>query len=256
MWDAVLYDKLSKERMQPSIDLTARIADKTCRRVIDVGCGTGLSTIPLKRQWPEAEIVGVDLSAEMLEKAKLTLDNVTWLQRDCSKPIDDLGAFDIVFSNAFLQWLRNQEEFLRNTCELLNEDGVLAIQLPDFKSMPASGCIDLVTKEYPEILKSVENTIYADNFKIEEYYDILKRYYADVEVWRTDYYHVMPDHAGILEFIKGTALRPYLARMDQDTAKSFQCKILEELKKHYTVREDGKVLFEFKRMFMIARRKK
>jgi len=254
MWDAALYDKLSKERMQPSIDLTARIADVACRRIIDVGCGTGLSTIPLRRRWPDAEIIGVDLSAQMLEKAKRMLDSATWLQRDCSKPLNDLGKFDIVFSNAFLQWLRNQKEFLENTSYLLNEGGVLAIQVPDFKSMPASDCIKLTAEEYPEISKSVENTLYSENYDIEEYYDILNRYYSEVEVWRIDYYHVMPDHEAILEFIKGTALRPYLARMDHDTAEAFQCKIISELKKCYTVREDGNVLFDFKRIFMLARR--
>ncbi len=251
MWNAALYNKLSKERLQPSIDLVNRISGNDFRRILDVGCGTGLSSGTLYAQWPNAEITGVDLSAEMLEKARQTMETVTWLQRDCSKPLDDLGIFDLVFSNAFLQWLRNQEEFLRNVRKLLGNSGILALQVPDFKSMPACDCINKVTAAYGSIFHGIEKEIYTNN-AIEDYYDILKRYYSSAEVWKTGYYHVMISHEAILEFIKGTALRPHLERLDDGKAGIFLQSILEELKSVYPIQEDGTILFEFKRMFFVA----
>lgn len=251
MWNASLYDKMGKERMQPSLDLVSRISGREFKRIIDIGCGTGLSTILLRKQWPDAEIIGVDLSNEMLANAKQQLNSVTWLQRDCSKPLDDLGTFDLVFSNALLQWLKNQEEFLKNARLLLRGNGVLAVQLPDFESMPASDCISTVSAVYGDVFQGIDDELNR-NYRIEDYYDILKRYYSTAEVWRINYNHVMADHEAILEFIKGTALRPFLSKLSAGEVSQFLENVLLELKDRYSVREDGNVLFEFKRMFLLA----
>lgn len=251
MWDALLYEKLSKERTQPIHDLISRIATKTFNHIIDIGCGTGLSTYPLCKQWPDAEIIGVDLSNEMLQKAKQMPNSITWLQRDCSKPLDDLGKFDLVFSNAFLQWLKNQEEFLKNTSSLLSENGVLAIQLPDFVSMPASDCINTVAATYGELFSGIDQELYR-NYSVEKYYDILRQHYSAAEVWHVSYYHVMTDHNAILDFIKGAGLRPFLARLIPVVIDQFLEDVLNELKTCYPVGKDGNVLFEFKRMFLLA----
>ncbi|WKY44377.1 methyltransferase domain-containing protein [Eubacteriaceae bacterium ES2] len=251
MWNATLYDKMRKERLQPSLDLVGRIAGRQFNRIIDIGCGTGLSTAPLQKNWPDSEIIGVDLSNEMLEKARLQLETVTWLKRDCSQPLDDLGTFDLVFSNAFLQWLKNQEAFLENAHPLLNENGILAVQLPDFQNMAASDCINAVSAKYDSLFAEMD--LYH-NFPIESYYDILKKTYSHAEVWRTSYYHVLTDHKAILEFIKGTALRPFLARLTPDVENRFLDQILESLRDTYPVHPDGNVLFEFKRMFLLAQK--
>lgn len=102
MWNAEIYNRYGKERIQPSIDLVARIKDMKFKRIVDVGCGTGMSTAPLVSTWENAEIIGVDLSKEMLEKAREILPIVTFIQRDCSKPLFDMGAFDLIFCNAFV----------------------------------------------------------------------------------------------------------------------------------------------------------
>ena len=251
MWDASLYDKMGRERMQPSLDLINRIAGREFKRIIDIGCGTGLSTYPLRKEWPDSEIVGVDMSNEMLEKAKQRLETVTWLKRDCSVPLDDLGTFDLVFSNAFLQWLKNQELFLKNTRNLLSDNGILAIQLPDFLSMAASDCINSVAQEYGDVFRGIKKELYR-NYQVEDYYDILSRYYCTAEVWRTGYYHVMADREAILEFIRGTALRPFLKRLAPENQNQFLKSVLEEIEHSYPVREDGNVLFEFKRIFLLA----
>ena len=137
MWDAQLYHQYGNERLQPSLDLAAKISGKEFRRILDVGCGSGMSTACLAAAFPDAEIVGADLSDEMLHRAKQGLPTVEFVQRDCGKPLVDLGSFDLIFSNAFLQWLPNQEEFIQNSFDMLRENGTFAAQLPLFNEMPA-----------------------------------------------------------------------------------------------------------------------
>ena len=97
MWNAGLYERYGKERSKPSVDLAARLRDKEFQRILDVGCGSGMSTLPLVLSWENAEIIGIDRSAEMLKKAEEMLPAVTFLQRDCREPIFDLGTFDLAF---------------------------------------------------------------------------------------------------------------------------------------------------------------
>ena len=101
MWDADVYAKFRKERMQPSIDLLNRVSIGECNRIIDIGCGSGMSTIQLRKRFREAEIIGVDLSESMLRQAKDSVEDVKWIRRDCSKKLNDLGTFDLVFFQCF-----------------------------------------------------------------------------------------------------------------------------------------------------------
>ncbi len=94
MWNAEIYNRYGKESIQPSIDLVGRIREMKFQRILDVGCGTGMSTAPLVSTWENTEIIGIDMSKEMLEKAREILPAVTFIQRDCSKPLLDVGTFD------------------------------------------------------------------------------------------------------------------------------------------------------------------
>lgn len=100
-----------------------------------------MSTVPLRKRFKDSEIIGVDMSENMLTQAKKLVDDVKWIRRDCSEKLSDLGTFDLVFSNAFLQWLHNQEDFIMNTKELLNQNGILTIQIPSFEEMAISQII-------------------------------------------------------------------------------------------------------------------
>ena len=255
MWVAALYDKFKKERIQPSIDLLNRVEIKECKNIIDIGCGSGMSTLPLRERFPEARIVGVDLSENMLGQAKKMLGDVEWIKRDCGKKLEDLGTFDLAFSNAFLQWLPNQEEFICNTRELLTANGILAIQVPSFEEMEISNIIKDTAREFDEtkeLFCNMDQTNYM-NYTIGEYYDMFSRYYSDIEIWQTNYVHQMKDHASILEFVKGTALVPYLERLDHKQVEKFMEMLYSKTKQHYVESENKTVLFEFKRIFIIAR---
>lgn len=256
MWSADVYDKFRKERMQPSIDLLNRVNIGVCNRIIDIGCGSGMSTFPLRKRFRESEIIGVDLSESMLRQAKSLVEDVKWIRRDCSKKLNDLGTFDLVFSNAFLQWLHNQNEFIMNIKELLNDDGIFAIQIPAFEGMKISNIIKDTANEFDEKkeLFCNINQSTCSNLDLNEYYDIFNRYYSDIDLWQTNYIHQMKDHASIIEFVKGTALIPYLERLNDKQKDDFIKMLYAKIKQHYVECENGTILFEFKRIFIIAKK--
>lgn len=253
MWNAQLYGAYKKERSQPSADLVNRIKDNDFKRILDVGCGSGMSTAALAAAFKNAEIIGADLSENMLEAAKKTLPEIDFVQRDCSKPLFDMGKFDLIFSNAFMQWLTNQEEFINNSFEMLNENGVFAAQLPLSYLMPTSKCINEAKTVLPERLRNAEvrKTV---AFSANDYYDILSKLSDDVNIWVTDYYHVMDSHENILNFIRGTALNPYTEKLDEIECERFLNKVLDNIKNAYAVQKNGKILFPFKRLFIVAKK--
>ncbi|MFA6808362.1 MAG: methyltransferase domain-containing protein [Eubacteriales bacterium] len=253
VWNAELYDMFGKERLQPTLDLLNRIPDGNYLRIIDIGCGTGMSTLPLVQRFNCAKVIGVDYSKEMLQKAKLISQKVKWVQRDCSKSLDDMGDFDLVFSNAFLQWLQNQEEFIYNIYKILNQDGIFALQVPNYDNMPIKKCADRLVRSYGNRLEEVEKKM-CHNKSLNEYYDILCDHFSDVEIWQTNYSHVMNNYEEIVDFISSTGIRPYLEIMDIGEQNQFKNYLKEEIKKEYTVQKNGKIIFTFERIEFIARK--
>lgn len=251
MWNPKLYGAFEKERLQPSLDLAGRLKGKNFKRILDVGCGSGMSTSAVAAAFPEAEITGADLSESMLEAAAKRLPEINFVQRDCGRSLSDLGSFDLVFSNAFMQWLPNQGEFIENSFEILNENGVFAAQLPLSYLMPTKRCIDEAKDVLPERLRNAEIRKTAA-FSPNEYYEMLSRLSDSVDIWVTDYFHVMNGHEDILNFIKGTALNPYTERLSKKECDTFLNRVLENIKKAYAAEKNGKVLFPFKRLFMTA----
>lgn len=249
MWNADIYDRYGKERLQPSIDLVNRIGNKQFKRILDVGCGTGMSTAALASNWKTAEITGADLSEEMLQKARESLTYVTFVQRDCSQSLADMGTFDLIFSNAFLQWIPDQEGFIRNSFSMLDKGGVFAAQIPLFDEMPASKCISNAVKNLPERFADIAKPASCSASK---YYDIMAKYSDNVTVWITDYYHEMDSQENILDFLKGTALHPYMDILEEKEQKKFLNEVLNNLKCAYPSQNNGKVLFPFKRLFLIG----
>ena len=223
---------------------------KAYEKIIDIGCGSGMSTIALANQFPKAQIIGVDLSEQMLEKAKELEIEAKWIKRDCSMPLEDLGKFDLVFSNAFLQWLPNQEQFLKQTKRILSEEGILAIQVPNWDNMPIKGCLDKVVQSYEEFQEPLQ--VNAHNDTMMGYYDMLVKDYEQVEIWQINYAHIMESYDAIIDFIKSAGIRPYLERLEPHRQMTFMEAIKALLPSIYPIQSDGKILFIFERVMFIA----
>ena len=128
-WDPDLYLKFANERAQPALDLIARVDSLRPGRIIDLGCGPGNSTAMLRQRWPEAEVTGLDNSAEMIAAAALAYPAEKWVLADAASWTAD-SPFDIVFSNAALQWLPDHAVLFPHLMAQVASPGVLAVQMP------------------------------------------------------------------------------------------------------------------------------
>jgi trans-aconitate 2-methyltransferase len=253
-WNPELYLKFDKERIQPSIDLVSRIDFENPVNIVDIGCGPGNSTQILSRRWPKSKITGVDNSLAMIEKAKLEFPNQEWKLLDAGKD-EILGKFDIVFSNATIQWIPNHFELLKKFKSILSDNGIIAIQLPLFFDMPLGQSIARISKEkrWSYLTDSVNDLFTIHNYS--DYYNFLSELFSAVEIWVSDYIHILDSQYSILEMIRSTGSRPYIDRLERDVDKrDFEDKVLTDIKKYYPLQKDGKVLFPFKRLFFIAKK--
>jgi len=253
-WNPNLYLKFDKERTQPSIDLVSRIIFNSPSRIIDIGCGPGNSTQVLVQRWPDSEIIGIDNSPAMIEKAKKDYPNQDWQLLDAGT--DEIaGKFDIIFSNATIQWIPDHANLLKKFHNMLFDNGVLAVQIPLFWDMPLGKSIANIAenRRWKSETQDVTSlfTIHDSSF----YYDILSDLFHSIDIWETDYIHILDSQISILEMIRSTGLRPFLDRLQSENDKNdFEAMVLKEIKKDYPLQKDGKVLFPFKRLFFTAKK--
>ena len=253
-WDANLYLKFTGERTQPSIDLISRISLADPRRVIDLGCGPGNSTAILRQRWPAAEIVGLDNSREMIATASQAHPDWTWVESDIETWTTPV-PFDLVFSNAALHWVPNHAELMPRLLSQVRPQGALAIQMPaHFRSPVHELMIEIASN--PSWQANMGDAIHA--IKVERpafYYDLLNPHVSKLDLWETEYIHVMSSPAAILEWIRGTGLRPFLEALPSEEQKRwFEELFLADLTMAYPAQKDGRVLFPFRRLFILAYR--
>jgi trans-aconitate 2-methyltransferase len=253
-WNPEFYLKFGKERIQPSIDLVSKIEFDNPESIIDIGCGPGNSTQVLVERWPKSKIVGIDNSSSMIEKAKKDYPNQEWQLIDASS--DELkGKYDIIFSNSTIQWIPNHTKLLKKFYDSLSDKGIIAIQIPMFWDMPIGKSIFDIAREHRwyAIMRGSSDTFTMYDYSF--YYNTLSELCSSVEIWQTDYFHVMDSHLSIYQMIESTAMRAYLGKLENDSdKKDFVNQVIEEIKINYPSQNDGKVLFPFKRLFFIAKK--
>lgn len=252
-WKPSLYLAFGKERTQPAIDLVMKINSDNPMRIIDIGCGPGNSTHVLKNRWPNAEIIGLDSSQAMIEQARENYNDINWVCADASSNLSTFGKFDIVFSNAAIQWIPNQHELLQAMFNILNKNGVMAVQVPNTTNMPVHVELQkmIATEKWKKHFTSLSSVYSVKSTSF--YYDILCSFTDKVDLWETDYYHVMNNHEDIVKWYSSTGLRVYLDCLtDENTKKEFLNDFECNLKKAYPVQKSDKVLFPFTRIFFIA----
>lgn len=250
-WNSEQYIKFEKERTQPSVDLINKI-DIDAKTVLDVGCGPGNSTARLLNQYPDAEILGIDNSENMLQKASSTYPDIKFCRCDVPEGLESLKSFDLIFSNACLHWIPNHGALLPKLMEKLNVGGVLAVQMPLVQQAPFYKAVgEAVTEDKWKKLRSIKN---FHNLLPDETYDILARVSADVNMWETTYYHIVNSYNDVFEWYKGSGLRPYLDLLGEEEKAEFIADLTEKLEEKFPIRKDGKIILKMPRMFFIARK--
>lgn len=250
-WNSEQYLKFKAQRTQPAVDLVKRIVINNPQKILDIGCGPGNSTKVLKDTFPYAEILGIDSSENMIKKAKETHPDIDFEIMDITNESQNLHGFDIIFSNACLQWIPNHREFIPKIFSKLNEGGVLAVQIPMnseetlFKIMSETVNED---KWDFSSMKTEPNTTLA----CYEYFDILSALTDKFDIWETVYYHNMPSVGAMLEWVKGTRLRPYLNALSSADGEKLIDEITQKASLSYTKQENGEIIFKFRRFFFTA----
>lgn len=247
-WNAELYLKFKKQRTQPAIDLAKSISDKTPKTVADIGCGPGNSTSVLVKTFKNSKVIGLDSSPDMIKNAKEKHPETEFRLCDARELTEN---YDVIFSNACLQWIPDHSTLLPYLMSKLNDGGTLAVQIPMNTKEPLFQIIDQVAKSGKY---DFSNVIFETNETMEpqEYYDILNECASDFRIWETVYYHNMPDCEAMLDWVKGTRLRPYLDALNEDRQAEFLDEILREAQNTYKKTASGEVILKFRRFFFVA----
>ena len=256
-WNPEQYLKFSEERTQPCRDLAARVSVPNVHHVVDLGCGPGNSTQVLAERWPDAEITGVDSAAEMINAAIEAHPRGRWILSDIVKwAAEEEQQFDVVFSNAALQWLPDHTSLYPKLVARVAVGGALAIQIPSSSDRPAHRLL----REMAASLgwRRWFPTGRVKNWHSHEsgfYYDLVAPLASRVELWETEYIHVMPNAEAVVEWYKGTGMRAYLQAIEEEAERArFIAEYLEKIRVAYPPRPDGRILFPFLRIFLIAYR--
>jgi trans-aconitate 2-methyltransferase len=254
-WSATQYSKFEDERNRPIRDLLAQISNQTVTHAADIGCGPGNSTELLQQRFPEAAILGMDSSANMIEAAQKRLPDIHF-------EIDDIanwrnpGPFDVILSNAALQWVPDHASLLPALLNKLAPGGSLAVQMPDNLNEPAHRLMREVATAGPWAKKLVNATDARHSRQNADwYYRVLHNHNAAVNIWRTTYHHPLAGGAGaVVEWFKGTGLRPFLDPLDEPERTDYLSEYEAAIAQAYPALDDGTVLLPFPRLFFVATR--
>jgi len=250
-WDPKLYSTFAAPRLRPALDLMARIGAEAPARVVDLGCGTGNVTRILGERWPGAQVTGVDSSAEMLQAAAQESAAITWTQADIGTwaPTEKV---DVLFSNAALHWLGDHAALFPRLTSMVSAGGWLAVQMPHNHYAASHTIMAEAAAAGPWAEKLAP---LAERFPVGDpgfYYDLLAPLSQELDIWETEYLHVLDGDNPVVRWTMGTALRPLLDAVDADWRQGFLDDYSVRIAKAYPRRGDGKTLFPFRRLFIVA----
>ncbi len=254
-WNPDLYRRFEDERTRPAHDLLERVGHEAARHVVDLGCGPGNSTELLVRRYPDADVVGIDNSDEMLAAARKRLPDAKFEMHDIAawRPVTPP---DVIYANASLQWVGAHDALVPRLFAALAPGGVLAIQMPDNREEPSHRLMrDIAGREPWWGLIGETATTRVRVLQLTDYYDMLAPGAEAVDVWRTTYQHPMDSAAAIVNWVSGTGLRPFIDPLPADLRASFLKAYESAISDAYRRRADGKRLLAFPRLFVVARRK-
>jgi len=264
-WDPGQYLKYATERLRPALDLMAHVPLAQPRTIVDLGCGAGNVTRILSERWPAAQITGVDNSPAMLAKARATLQGnprVSWLEADLAAWAEapPSGGIDLVYSNAALHWLPGHAALFPRLFATVAENGVLAVQMPSNFDAPSHVALAEIAAgpRFGSRLRALVGPTPVASAA--QYFDWLAPLAQTIDAWTTEYLHVLPptedgEHP-VVAWTRGTALTPFLSALDAGAQRAFVAEYAERVAAAYPPRPDGRVLFAFRRLFVVATRSK
>ena len=251
-WSPATYLQFEDERTRPARDLLAQVPLDRPRKAVDMGCGPGNSTELIAARYPDADLVGLDSSPAMLAEARKRLPAARFDLADAASWVPG-GDVDLVFANAIYQWVPGHLAQLPRVLGALAPGAVLAVQMPDNMAEPTHVLMQEVAADGPwaERLRGVARVPLPP---VLTYYDALRPFAGRLDIWHTVYNHVLDDAAAIVEWVKGTGLRPFIDPLAPEERAAFLGDYLARIEKAYPAAADGKVWLRFPRLFVVAQR--
>jgi trans-aconitate 2-methyltransferase len=251
-WDPSRYLSFGQQRLRAAKDLLARVPLDAPAWIADLGCGPGNATRLLAERWPQARIIGVDSSPDMLAEAQRGGPAAKWVRADLSdwRP---KRRFDLLFANAVLHWLDEHETLLPRLMSFLSPGGVLAIQMPRNFAAPSHTLLRETAASGPWATRLA--AVLRDEPVGEPacYHGLLSGSAMSTDIWETEYLQALEGEDAVLNWVRGTALRPVIEALDGNQLAAFEARYAERLRAAYPRRpEDGLTLFAFKRLFIVA----
>jgi trans-aconitate 2-methyltransferase len=253
-WNPNQYNRFADERSRPFFDLTGRIRKATPKTVIDLGCGPGNLTATLADRWPDAQVIGIDSDNNMLQAAsKEQRPNLRFEHGDLAtwQPAQPV---DVIVSNAALQWTGGHLSLLHRYVDVLRPGGAIALQVPGNFEDPHHLAIRQVMARprWKQALGPLPERALS-SYPAAVYQSTLAGLGCDVDCWETTYLHVLQGERPVLEWVKGTALRPILTALGSELGDAFCDELQELLGVSYGSFTWG-TPFPFKRVFAVAHR--
>lgn len=253
-WNPEQYLKFAEERSRPCRDLIGRIALEMPGRIVDLGCGPGNSTAALVERWPVADITGVDNSADMIAAACGAYPRQQWIEADISS-WKAAAPVDLIFSNAALQWVGDHARLLPELMRMLNPSGALAVQMPaNYYTATAQQLIRELAVSGPWRDKFPDEIRRWHCDEPDFYYGVLQGVSRKLDIWTSEYLHILNSPEDIVHWYIGTSLRPYLDILPAADRENFIAAYQNLITAGYPKQSDGRVLFPFRRLFFVAYR--
>jgi len=250
-WNPEQYLKFAAPRLRPAIDLLAAVPSVQPHVVYDLGCGAGNVTKLIAQRWPQAGITGVDDSASMLARAAQEFPAGRWVEQSLAQWRADRPA-DVIYSNAALHWLPNHERLFPELVSQLAPGGVLAVQMPRNFGAPSHTYIADTVKDGPWRAKLEPLLQPTPVAPPDFYYGVLAPVVERLDIWETEYLQVLEGADPVKEWTKGTWLKQFLDALDEPQRGQFEAAYAARLRGAYPARADGKTLFPFRRLFIVA----
>ena len=260
-WNAAQYLQFAGARLRPAVDLLARVPLEGPRTIVDLGCGAGNVTALLGERWPDARIVGVDSSPDMLREARAATRNdarFTFVAADLAHWSPD-APVELVYSNAALHWLPEHATLFARVASMVAPEGVLAVQMPDnFRAPSHTRIVELARSarwrgQLGGLVREPPVAASAD------YFSWLAPQMTMVDIWLTEYLQVLPPVKDgghpVAAWTQGTWLVPFLEALGDGEREEFLCEYMQQLALDYPARADGCTLFPFRRLFIVATRR-
>lgn len=249
-WDPKKYNEFKEERSKPFDDLTSQIIDKPNLKVIDLGCGTGELTKKLHQKLTHPFVLGIDNSAEMLAKAP-TLENLEFKEKPILEQVNDETKWNLIFSNAALQWIDNHYELFPKIISRIKAGGQLAVQMPQQNENILNKILFQLVQEEPFASYLKNWTRPSPVLTLDEYAKILfENGGKDLVLYDKVYPLISTKKDDFFDFISGSALTVYQERLKEQEFEALATEFKKRIDAYFP---EVPSIYAFRRLIIYAK---